>query len=338
MPLPIEVMMRDLEVMWFKDRTEEAEREIREAEEEMRLAAKEEYAVELEERLYFESARSSYNHLVSTYSLKQLSRAEAKRAMGAATQKLVAAMRRLDDLKLGYITPPREEWKVHLAEFVACEENYAKGNTSDIIEPMVQCDTYDLSTNDVPVVFSECRTDVNNEEVRPENDSLGEVHVVPESLSQLLPMDSLDMEVLEDLELVNSENLTHDVEEIDKVNGQVVQEEVNYFVEPELIDFIFAPNSFDDNDRVHLLSFLPKVFSMGKCSQSRWNSTFYSIVYERVRTYLYNHNPVRKHVYARGWSLTLLKWLWRYKGKMIFEWCFGFTSKLRSYSCLSVLK
>ena len=172
-------------------------------------------------------------------------------------------------------------------------------------------------------------------ELMEENDDVDD-EIIDEEASE-------EEEPLEDLSHMTLECFTHDVietnEEIDEVNDKVVQHEVSYFVEPELIDFIFAPNSFDNNDRVNLLSFLPKIFSVGKCSRSRWDSTFYPIVSERVLTYLYNHNPVRRHIYVRGWSLILLKWLWKYKGRPMFKKCVGIViGNQRCYSFLLVFK
>ena len=146
---------------------------------------------------------------------------------------------------------------------------------------------------------------------------------------------------LEDLSHITLECLKHVEIETDEEIKEVVQEEESYVVELERLDFIFAPNSFELNGMVSLLEFLPKFFGVGRRSRSRKCPTTCFSLPKRTSSFLYHPRPalVREHKYVRGWSLVLLKWLWKYKGRSMFDWCFGFPlGNLRRFSCLSVLK
>ena len=80
--------------------------------------------------------------------------------------------------------------------------------------------------------------------------------------------DDVEEEVMEEVEQATMASTITEPFEVDvvieeEVQLEIVVQEEGHLVEPEHIDFIFAPDDFQFYERARLLEFLPKIFSFG---------------------------------------------------------------------------
>jgi hypothetical protein len=127
----------------------------------------------------------------------------------------------------------------------------------------------------------------------------------------------------------------------EEVHGEKVVQEEGHLVEPEHIDFIFAPEDFELYEKARLLDSLPKIFSCGNRSRSWGFTTPCHTHSRRLSPHCYKPEPtfVREYTHVRGWAINDLKCPRQYKVNKVFEWRFGLgVSRMRSFSSLSVWK
>ena len=127
----------------------------------------------------------------------------------------------------------------------------------------------------------------------------------------------------------------------EEVHGEKVVQEEGHLVEPEHIDFIFAPDDFGHYEKARLWEFLPKIFSLGRRYRQWRKATSCYFHYRKGSPHCYKPEPtfVREYTHVRGWAINDLKCPRQYKVNKVFEWRFGLgVSRMRSFSSLSVWK
>ena len=227
-------MFRAFKEKWLENPIKRAERKVKEADEEMRRAAREEYVAKLAKHLENESNRRLYDQITSSHQMKYLDLNEAKLEMAVAQQKFLVAMRRLDDLKLGYVVPSKVSLEEAIVEFVASAKNNPEGSTSTIRETEIKVDKYIYNaTNDLDVACVSS-ADVTYEYASIEDETLEEEEQVEEVGQSLIvpsksPMEEMLAQFMESSQKIREES-TADIKELKSQLGQAL----NYLDQREL--------------------------------------------------------------------------------------------------------